>query len=76
MKKLIFIIPLFLVACDQAHDVDWYKSHQKERKEKIAECNKNADELQKADCKNAKEADRRLFIFGSGNDATRSPSIN
>ncbi|MBK3051890.1 entry exclusion protein, partial [Klebsiella pneumoniae] len=55
MKKLLLLIPFFLVACDASHDVDWYKKHDKERKATIEECKKNADELQKPDCKNARE---------------------
>ncbi|EOE4813626.1 IncN-type entry exclusion lipoprotein EexN, partial [Salmonella enterica subsp. enterica serovar Kentucky] len=27
MKKLLLLIPFFLVACDASHDVDWYKKH-------------------------------------------------
>lgn len=78
MKRLVIlsVISFMLVACDSSHDIDWYKSHEKERKEKISECNKNANEIQSADCKNAKEANRQLFISGTGNDMTRSPSIS
>nr|UWX37800.1 TraG [Klebsiella pneumoniae] len=64
MKKLLLVIPFLLVACDASHDVEWYKKHEKERKATIQECKKDADELQKPDCKNAREADRQLFVFG------------
>ncbi|WP_228301180.1 EexN family lipoprotein, partial [Klebsiella variicola] len=51
MKKLLLVIPFLLVACDASHDVEWYKKHEKERKATIQECKKDADELQKPDCK-------------------------
>ena len=61
MKKLLLVIPFLLVACDASHDVEW--------------CKKDADELQKPDCKNAREADRQLFVFGKKDGEINSPKI-
>ena len=69
MKKLLLVIPFLLVACDASHDVEWYKKHE------IQECKKDADELQKPDCKNAREADRQLFVFGKKDGEINSPKI-
>ncbi|WP_112035188.1 EexN family lipoprotein [Escherichia coli] len=72
----MLVIPFLLVACDASHDVEWYKKHEKERKATIQECKKDADELQKPDCKKTRaKPNRQLFVFGKKDGEINSPKI-
>lgn len=68
MKAALISVYLFsLSGCKPEHDKDWYKSHEAERKQMLVECKKNAESLQDADCKNARDAETELFVHGKDN---------
>ncbi|WP_241389521.1 MULTISPECIES: EexN family lipoprotein [Serratia] len=69
MKKYtysaLFLISVTLLSgCKPEHDKDWYKAHDAERAEKIAECKKQAEQNQDADCKNAMDAKVEINLYG------------
>ena len=71
----LFIAITSLAGCKPEHDKDWYKSHEAERKQMISDCEKNAESLQDADCKNAKEAQSELYLYGKNNSHS-VPKLN
>ena len=78
MKKIIATVSVIslsflLSACKAEHDIDWYKSHDSERLSKVAECKKQAEDNQDADCKNAMEAQRYIQAFGKPGDYSTPP---
>ncbi len=75
MKKLLLVIPFLLVACDASHDVEWYKKHEKERKATIQECKKDADELQKPDCKKRARSRSSAVCVRQKDGEINSPKI-
>lgn len=80
MKKhlLALIVPFavfFLAGCKPTHDVDYYKSHDNERNQKLLECRKQAEENQDADCKNAMTAYRQILNFGKSGEI-HSPVVS
>ncbi|ENH1155840.1 EexN family lipoprotein [Escherichia coli] len=72
---LVFIGVSALAGCKPEHDKDWYKSHETERKQMLVECKKNAEFLQDADCKNARDAETELFVHGKDNSHS-VPKLN
>ncbi|MDR2220221.1 MAG: EexN family lipoprotein [Methylobacillus sp.] len=78
MKKLIIslMIAVVLSGCDDffvpTKTVDWYKTHETERKEILARCNNNPGELRDTpDCINAARAESEMAL-----PAEKSPAIS
>lgn len=81
MKKLstlLFFSAIALVGCknaDPVQTVDWYKTHDTERKEMIVKCNSNPGELAASPyCINAITAANRLTL--EKRDYTKHEPIN
>jgi len=66
MKYLALLTVIFsLTACNSEHTVDWYKQHEKERKERVKECRNDAAKEATADCQNAIKADQQVALWGN-----------
>lgn len=67
MKKIVFLFTLILMLAgcgkaDPVQTVDWYKTHDAERKAINEKCKNNPGELSKTpNCQNAGEAQDRLM---------------
>jgi hypothetical protein len=71
MKRFCVVVVVILAACDGSppRDVPYYKAHDQERTEKIAQCDKDPGNLDLSpNCRNAHEAESQR-VFSSGNKA-------
>lgn len=64
---LVVIFSMALTGCleskEPVHDVDWFKSHNSERRVVLNECINNAGELEESpNCINAKQAEKELTV--------------
>jgi len=75
-KASITIAVILLSGCKAEHDVDWYKSHDKERLAKVEQCQKQSDVNQDADCRNALDAQSDIINFGKDDGDNRPASIH
>ncbi|GAB0153219.1 EexN family lipoprotein [Marinobacterium sp. BA1] len=76
VKAAPLVVALMLTGCNDepTYDVEYYKTHEKERTEKLAECKNNPGELRETpNCINAQKAHTAIIFNPKLKDA---PSIN
>lgn len=83
MKNLIAAVSVLvagslLSGCfdEEAKTVDWWKDHDAERSEFVAECRNDAQKEATANCQNAIKADLQIKLVGKEGQEDESPSIH
>lgn len=73
------LLAVLLVGCGEEsepiYDVNYYKTHEKERLEKLDWCKKSADRKVTTNCTNAHDAQEKLDVetmFGDGFERTKT----